>query len=289
MGADRGLRRFPEFFVDVGIDVLDHLPCGGVVTEYPHRLTHLLQPFVAVGQVPCSYSAQIIEFGPMARQHRTSAQPLKPLQRIEVVDQAAILVIDDGRSAAKNGVGGEHRIIENEAHRIGGMTRGGQHGDAQPGGVDHLAVAQVPTHVPQESATHRPDSRTGGRSDLVDATGVVSVAMADEHQRDSPQRRQPLKVVILIRSRVNDDDVIATGTAQHPGVGALQRHRAGVFAQQDGRRLGDRPQHAVGGRVGWPHFRVATLRHAGHLTSTMSSTSTGASKGSSETPTAERA
>ena len=157
------------------------------------------------------------------------------------------------------------------------MAGCGQHGNPQARRIDHFPVAQVTTHTAQESAAYRAHCGAGGCDDLVDAIGVIAVAMADQHQRDSAQRGQSIDVVILIRSGIDENDLFAARSAKHPGVGALQRHRARVIAEQDRGRRGDRPQDAVG------------RRGRGHFTSTMSSTSTGASNGNSATPTAERA
>ena len=157
------------------------------------------------------------------------------------------------------------------------MARRGEHSNPQASRIDHFPIAQVTAHTPQETAPDRSHRGAGGRDDLVDAIGVIAVAMADQHQRDPAQRCQPIDVVILIRSGIDEDNFVAVRSAKHPGVGALQRHRARVFTEQNRSRLSDRPQYAVRGRG------------RGHFTSTMSSTSTGASNGNSATPTAERA
>ena len=97
-----------------------------------------------------------------------------------------------------------------------------------------------------------PTERTtapGALDDLVDAPGVVLMLVADQHQRDRAEFGDLGDVLVVIGSRVDDHHLVAAGPAQHPGVGAVERHQPRVVAQQHRRGLGDRAQQPVGGML----------------------------------------
>ena len=186
---------------------------GGLGAECAHRLSHLLKSPLAVGQIHRDDRLQILEFRAVAGQHDPTAQPAQPAQRLQVVAEAAVLIVDDGRATAEDGVCGQHRVVENETQRVGGVSRGRQHGDADPGGVDHLPVDQWSTPAAQEATTDRADGGARSCDDLVDAVGVVAVPMADQHQRNPAQAGQAVDVVVVIGARVDDHNLIAAGPA----------------------------------------------------------------------------
>src|SRR6185312_15087219 len=125
----------------------------------------------------------------------------------------------------------------------------------------------------------------GQLDELVDPVGVVAVPVADQHQRDPAECCDPGNVLVVVRSGVHDDQLVAARTTQHPGVGPLQRHQTRVVGQQYRRSLGDGAQPSVCGMG----ERLNRLGHRRQPTSTINSISTGASIGNSATPTAERA
>src|SRR5262249_51348373 len=129
----------------------------------------------------------------------------------------------------------------------------------------------------QEAAADRAHGRAGEVDHLVDAAGVVLVPVADQYQRNRAQLGDFGDVLLVVRAGIDNDHLVTSGTAQHPRVRALERQEAGVVAQQHRRRFGHRAQQPVG--------RMLDR----HFTSTMISTSTGASSGNSATPTADRA
>src|ERR1700757_1715710 len=151
------------------------------------------------------------------------------------------------------------------------------HRDAQARGVDHLAVGQRTAQAAQKAAATSPHNSAGEVDDLIDAPGVVLVPVADQDQRNGAQLGDFGDVLLVVGAGIDDDDLVAARSAQHPGVRTLECHEAGVVAQQHRGRRGHRAQQPVG--------RVLDR----HFTSTMTSTSTGASSGNSATPTAERA
>ncbi|GFG62450.1 hypothetical protein MMUR_65860 [Mycolicibacterium murale] len=108
------------------------------------------------------------------------------------------------------------------------MARGGQHRDPQAGGVDDLAVAQGPPEPAQEAAAHRAHHRSGALHQLVDAVGVITVAVTDQHQSDAAQRRDPLDVRVVVGSGIDDHPLVAAPTLEHPRVGALEGHDTGL-------------------------------------------------------------
>jgi hypothetical protein len=122
----------------------------------------------------------------------------------------------------------------------------GQHRDAKARGVDHLAVAERPAESAEESATDGAHRGAGRGDDFVDRVGVVAVLVADEHQRNPADGRDALDVRVVVGAGVDDDVLVAAGTLQHPGVGAVERQITGVVAQEHRRRVGDAAQLPVG-------------------------------------------
>ena len=58
----------------------------------------------------------------MPRQHGPAPEPLQPAQRLQIVGETAVFVVDDGGAAAQNGVGGEHRVADEERQRVRGVS-----------------------------------------------------------------------------------------------------------------------------------------------------------------------
>ena len=183
----------------------------------------------------------------MPRQHHPRTKSSKSTQRLKVVPEAAVLMVDHSGPTAQNGIRGQHGVVEEKAQRVGRVPRRRQNRDPQPGGVDDLAVGQRPTTSAQVTAADRADHRPGGVDQSVDAVRVVPVPVADQHQRDAAQRGHPFDVRGVVGSGIHHDDLVAAPATQHPGVGALERHGPGVVAQQDRCGLGDRPQKSVRG------------------------------------------
>ena len=185
----------------------------------------------------------------MARQHGSLPESAQAAQRLQVVAEAAVFVVDDGGAAAQDGVGGQHRVVEQERHRVGGVARRGHHRDVQARRIDDLTVGERAAEAAQEPAADRADHRAGELDDLVDAAGVVLVLVADQHQRDLAELGDPRDVLVVVGPGVDDHHLVAARAAQHPGVGAVQRHQPGVVAQQYRRGFGDRPQQPVRGML----------------------------------------
>ena len=129
------------------------------------------------------------------------------------------------------------------------MPGRGHHRDPQARRVDDLTVGQRAAEAAQEPAAHRADHRAGELDDLVDAAGVVLVLVADQHQRDLAEFGDLRDVLVVLGPGVDDHHLVAARAAQHPGVGAVQRHQPGVVAQQHRRGLGHRAQQPVRGML----------------------------------------
>src|SRR5699024_2034674 len=96
----------------------------------------------------------------------------------------------------------------------------------------------------------------------------------------------PLGVRTVVGPRVHHHTGRRPGRPQDDRVGPLERHLGGVVAEDDPGQLRDGAQRLVRRKTDGGQ----SCRHLIYpSTSMMSSTSTGASSGSSETPTAERA
>lgn len=121
------------------------------------------------------------------------------------------------------------------------MSRGGQHGDFQPAGIDDLTVAQRHRVTAQELGIGGAHGRTGALEQLVDAVGVIAMAVTDQHQRDAAQRGDSGNVLVVGRPGIDDNQFVTTWAAEHPGVGALQGQQTRVIGNQDRGKVGDRP------------------------------------------------
>ena len=63
LGLHAPLGGVPQLFVDVGVDVFDDLPRGGVVAERPQRVAHLVEPLLAVRQIHGRHRLEVVEVG----------------------------------------------------------------------------------------------------------------------------------------------------------------------------------------------------------------------------------
>ena len=80
------------------------------------------------------------------------------------------------------------------------MPRGRHHRDPHPGRIDDLAVAELSAKTTKNPL---PTARTVAPvavDDLVDAVGVITVPMADQHQRHSAQSSQAVDVGGVVRT-----------------------------------------------------------------------------------------
>src|SRR6185312_567628 len=74
----------PKLFVDVGVYVFDDLSRACVVTERTERVTHLIQPLLAVRQVHGADGFKIVEVRAVTRQHRSTAEAVQAAKRLHV-------------------------------------------------------------------------------------------------------------------------------------------------------------------------------------------------------------
>ncbi|OOK75900.1 hypothetical protein BZL30_3409 [Mycobacterium kansasii] len=123
MRLHRPFGRIPELLVDVDIDVFDDLTGGGIVAEFPQRAAHLLEPLLSVRKVPLRDGRDVSQFRPVPGQDGPLTQSAQPVQRFQVVGQAAVVLVQNGGAAAQHAVGGQDGILEQERQRVGGVTR----------------------------------------------------------------------------------------------------------------------------------------------------------------------
>ncbi|OJF83743.1 hypothetical protein NS14008_37355 [Nocardia seriolae] len=137
------------------------------------------------------------------------------------------------------------------------MAGSGQDGDAQPRRLDDLTVEQRGAVAAQELGGLRAHRGSGGLHQMVDATGVVVVLVGDEREGDVPAGLpdQRLGVLAILRTRVHQNVFRGAGCAQQPGIGALQRHSAGIVGQHHGGGRSHLPQSTVRG-MGERHLYV---------------------------------
>ena len=114
--------------------------------------------------------------------------------------------------------------------------------------------------------------------ETVHPAGVVVVPVRDQGQRYRTDTSDTLQVFLVVVAWIDDNTLDAARSMQNPSVRTVQRHHARVVLEQDRSDVGDAAKLRVGGM---------DRRH--QRTSTISSTSTGEPRGSSATPTAERA
>ena len=86
--------------------MLDHLPCGGILTETLRRKPDLFESLVPVGQIHRRDRAQIVKLRSVPGQDGTPAQPLESAQRFQIISQVSVLIVNDGGAAAEDGIGG---------------------------------------------------------------------------------------------------------------------------------------------------------------------------------------
>ena len=94
--------------------MFDDLAGGGVIAERPQRATHLVEPLLAVRQVHRGHGLEISRSGPCPGSTVRRAQALQPLERLEVVAEAAVFGVDHGGPAAQHGVRGQDGVVEQE-------------------------------------------------------------------------------------------------------------------------------------------------------------------------------
>ena len=233
---------------------------AGTAPDLRQRGADLGQSFVPVRAVLAHDPVQRLQHRAVRGQHQRIGSRFQLVQRGQVVAQRAIGSIEDGGTAAQDGVAGEHRAVgpvvgQQEAQRVGGVSRGFHDPQPQAGGMDflpvekHLAIAAMLGQGGAHGSAGEPVQR-------VDALGVVMVPVRDEDQFDGfgGQRRQ---VPGVVGTRVHDHRVFGSLRAQHIGIGAFQRHGAGVGRQAEGCLAGGHGGllHAHG-----PQSRATALR-----------------------------
>src|SRR5574340_438055 len=283
---DRPLGRGPQRRIDVGIDVFHHLAYLGLRTQCRQGGAYLVEPILAVREVLAAHRLEIRQFRAVTGQHRPSRAEADEIpQGGEVVAEVPVGVVEHGGAPAQNRVGGEHRALalDLERHRVRGVSRGRKHPQPQSRGLDHLPGFEAPATTVPVCRIDTPDRAAGEFSEPRDAPGVVFVTVADQRERDG-DGRNTVQVRLILRPRVHDDALVAARCPQDPGVGAIQRHHSRVLGQHHGSAWRDLPESGVGGMY---QCHSAYFRH--QRTSAISSTSTGAPRGSSATPTADRA
>ena len=171
------------------------------------------------------------------------------------------------------------------------MARGGVHGDRRAPHPDLVAGAQPLRPDLQRGVSGAHPAARAAR-ELRGRRGVVEVAVREQHgghpTRSGVEHR--LQVGLVVRPGVDDHDRTAGRVTDHPGVRALERHRSRVQRQHPPQV---RRQPLSRGSCG-PGGHPPTVPQRGRIvgvarTSATSSTSTGASRGSTATPTALRA
>ena len=181
-----------------------------------------------------------------------------PLERVEVGGELAVGVGDDGGAAAEHGVAGEQGVVggQGERDRVGRVARGGDHPQLEPAGGQHVAVAQVVVAAP-----HRAHPGAGELGEPGRRLGVVVVPVG-EHRLGHPGAallddvQHGGEVPLVERAGVDDDGLRRARLEQHPGVGAVERHRPGVGRQHavgPGRDVAPRPGRRHRRRRGGTH------------------------------------
>ena len=180
-----------------------------------------------------------------------SGSSREPAQRRQVRAQRAVRMRDHGGAPAEDRVAGEHgrpagvRPVEQERQRVRRVARRRHHPQLAARRGHHVAVAER-LGPEDQRRVQRPHRRPGQLGEAARARGVVVVAVGEQHQRDRPVRGHPLLVGGVVVAGVDDHALPRAGRPQHPGVGALQRHRRRVVLQHHRRQRRDRPQPSVG-------------------------------------------
>ena len=194
------------------------------------------------------------------------------MQRVQVVAEPAVGVRDHGRAAAEHGVAGEQRAVghEVERQRVGGVA--GRRDD-----VDR------PGRRPRAGRRRRDPRRRAGAPGSSAATGARDARRERAApsawsgwpwvSRTSATRRPSTTASIASRCARSSGPGSTTttrrrtGLGEHPGVGAVERHRRRVGGQHAGRRASVTapadPRPAVAERQHAPaHARAPRARDA---------------------------
>ena len=132
----------------------------------------------------------------------------------------------DHRAApAKDGVAGQHGIVDEEAQRVGGVAGRAEHPDLQTGRGDHVAVDEALDTEAQGRVEGADPGALTSSAEPAGAFGVVGMAMGEQDLGDRAVRS-------ATRSRCASSSgpgsittqLDRVGGAQQPGVGALQGH-----------------------------------------------------------------
>ena len=203
--------------------MFDDAARGGVVAEDAQRSADLLESFLTMREIRAGYGLEVRMIGTVARQHGvTGSQIEQAPQRTEVVPEVTVCVVEDGGTAAEDGVGGENTaiVLEHEGQRIRGVAGGREHPDPQPGDLDDLTVLESPTPTVPVRRVDGADGIAGQFREMTRTFGVVDVPVADQRQRDRDLRNAG-EMSLVERTRVHHDAFVAAGRPQDPRVRAL--------------------------------------------------------------------
>lgn len=102
-------------------------------------------------------------------------------------------------------------VLDDEAHRVTGVTGGVQHRDAQACYLDDFAIAEW-RRLPAMLLHTGPHGRPGAPVQPKDAAGVVEVPMGHKDERDTGQFGQTTGVLFVLgRTGVDDDAFVMPG------------------------------------------------------------------------------
>ena len=115
------------------------------------------------------------------------------------------------------------------------------------GGRDHVALAQ-PFGSELVRRVERADRRAGEFMHPRRTVAVIEMAMSEQDRAHVACHRQNcLQVRLVLRAGIDDDRSFVARSAQHPGVRALQGHRARIVGEHDRSERRHLPQLLVGG------------------------------------------
>jgi hypothetical protein len=194
-----------------------------------------------VPQVPLDGLHRPLEDRPVAGQDGgqppVRGQVTQPGQGVQVLVQAAVGMGDHGRAPPEDRVTGQHRAVvrQQERQRVVAVPGRADDVDAQPGHGDDVAVPQpfVTEPVP---GVERPYRRAGQLGEPPRAFAVIGMTVGEQHLGDRADTfpdggQDGLQMRLVLRAGIDHDRALGAGRRQHPGVRAVQRHRARIRRQ----------------------------------------------------------
>ncbi|CAH0322098.1 hypothetical protein SRABI128_04940 [Microbacterium sp. Bi128] len=173
----------------------------------------------------------------MGRQHRGGSEAFEPVQRVEVVPEGAVWVVQHRGSGAQNRVPGQHRAVrailrQVEAQRIRGVARRRQNPDVSSGRPDGFAVLKRGCTVAVGGVRGPDRCARQGRKPL-GGRGVVRVPVRDQDEFDRSLAGQRLKVRPVEGPGVDGDPCRRPRGGNEIGVGSIQAHGARIRGEAE--------------------------------------------------------